>query len=654
MLAPRTTAAASRVSALCRRGTAVAYATAIAITALAVAACGTGSHPRAASAAVAPSCLPAATEHSAKLDGVAVDVSPAPGTATANPHSQVSFLGVPISDIGQVSVVGTRSGGHPGVLRGYSQGDGASFMPEHPFAPGERVTVRAVIGASGAGKPVEFSFAVDTPYSTAAVGPFPNPIAPPSDYQTFHTLPGLQAPVLSVSTPDRDPAAGDIFLSNGPGPGQYGPLIYTPAGQLVWFDQLSGGLVADDVSVQSYEGHRALTLWVGKVPKLGFGQGEDLVLNSHYQTVATVTGGNGLQADLHEFRIAHGDVAYITAYNPIHCDLSSQAGPRNGVITDAAIQEVDMRTGLVRWEWHALDHVNVNDSQYSPSPTNPWDWFHLNSIDPEPDGNLLISARNTWAVYQIQGGTGALLWTLGGFASSFTEPENAKTRWQHDARLLPNGDLTIYDDESQSSPPDSQSRGVTIALDFKTHRARLVSALVHPDQPLRADSQGNMQTLPSGNTLVGWGGVPAISEFAKDGSLLFDAHLPFDMIFYRAFRFPWSGEPLTPPAAAASLNNVSQTIVQMSWNGATDVAAWRVLAGGSPGSLAPQSTIKATGFESSTILPACHPYVAAQALDSTGRLLGTSHTTAVRSYAAADPIRGRSQAGSGRGSVARC
>ena len=89
-----------------------------------------------------------------------------------------------------------------------------------------------------------------------------------------------------------------------------------------------------------------------------------------------------------------------------------------------------------------------------------------------------------------------------------------------------------------------------------------------------------MQTLADGNTLVGYGGVPAISEFAPDGSLLFDAHQPFDMSFYRAFRFPWSGRPLSPPAVLASLNDTGEeTIVHASWNGATDVASWRVLAG---------------------------------------------------------------------------
>ena len=143
-----------------------------------------------------------------------------------------------------------------------------------------------------------------------------------------------------------------------------------------------------------------------------------------------------------------------------------------------------------------------------------------------------------------------------------------------------------------------------IALDFKTHQARLVVAYTHARPPLLAASQGNAQTLANGNTVVGYGGVPEISEYAKDGTLLFDAHLSFELIFYRAFRFPWSARPLTPPAVVANLNNTSEeTIVHMSWNGATDVASWRVLAGTHRGSLAAQATVQTTGFETSTILP---------------------------------------------------
>jgi hypothetical protein len=627
------------------------------MTALAAAGCGSsgtggrslsGSASSPASSGSSPSCLPATLDPSAKLAGVPVDVSPAPGTDTANPQTQISFLGVAVTQIHEVSVVGRRSGQHTGRLHGYSQGDGASFVPDTPFEPGEQVLVRAVIGATKGGKRIGFGFRVATPYSTAAVAEYSNPPAAPTDYQSFDTLPGVQAPILTVTVADHDPAAGDIFMTNGPGPGAYGPLIYTPQGRLVWFDQLSGGVTAEDLSVQSYEGQRDLTFWQGKVLSLGFGQGEDIVMNSNYQTVATIKGGNGLKADLHDFQIAPDAVAYVTAYNPIRCNLSWVGGPRNGVIIDTAVQEIDMKTGLVRWEWHSLDHILVTESETSPPKGYPWDWFHLNSIDPEPNGDILISARNTWATYQLERGSGQILWRLGGLKSSFKMGPGTKTAWQHDGRMLPDGDVTLFDD---GSPGESQSRAVRIALDLKTHQARLISADTHPSPPLLAASQGNMQTLSDGNTVVGYGGVPDISEYAANGSLRFDAHLSFDLIFYRGFRFPWNGRPQSPPTVIAELNNTGlETIVHMSWYGATDVASWRVLAGSHARSLEPQTTIRATGFESSTILPEIfersspktYGYVAVQALNSAGTVLETSHTVPVKSYATLFPASRRS------------
>jgi hypothetical protein len=592
-----------------------------------------------AATAVSPSCLPATLAHTATLPGTDVDVSPAPDTGTASPRTQISFLGAAAAEIRDVSVVGGHSGPHPGRLHGYSQGDGASFTPDAPFDAGETVSVRAAIGA---GKRVGFRFRVDTPYPTGTVAEFHNPQAAPADYQSFHTLPGVQAPIMSVTVPDRDPGAGDILTTNGPGPGQYGPLIYTPAGRLVWFQKLAGGETAENLSEQTYKGQRVLTWWKGRVLSLGFGQGEDIVMDSHYQTVARVPGGNGLKADLHELQIVPHDIAYITAYNPMRCDLSSVKGARGGAIVDTAIQEIDMRSGLVRWEWHSLDHIGASESEVeTPTDRTPWDYFHLNSIDPEPDGNLLISARSTWAGYQLEGGSGKVLWRLGGNSSSFEMGPGTRMAWQHDGRLLPNGELTFFDDGS-NPPIHHQSRAVRIRLDLKAHRARLASAYTHRDPPLLAASQGNMQTLPNGNTLVGYGGVPAISEYATDGALLFDAHQPFDMSFYRAYRFGWSGRPLSPPAVLASRNNTGEeTIVHVSWNGATDVAAWRVLAGRHATALTAKTTVQADEFESSTTLPERYDYVRLQALDATGHLLGSSRTERVVSYAASLPSPGQ-------------
>jgi hypothetical protein len=592
-----------------------------------------GAHSVLTPSGPSPICLPATLNHSAALPGTSVDVSPAPETDSANPYTQISFLGIPVTDIQDISVVGSQSGNHEGHLDGYFQGDGGSFVPYEPFKEGERVVVRAVLEGPGGGQQVGFSFRVDTPYPTETIPSFPNPPAPPSSYQSFVSLPQLHPPILNVTVPDQDSKAGDILTTVGPGPGQYGPLIYTPQGRLVWFDALSGGLAAENLSMQSYEGQRDLTWWQGRVLSLGFGQGEDIVMDSNYQTVARIRGGNGLQADLHDFQLAPNDVAYITAYNPIRCDLTPIGGPRNGTIVDTAVQEIDIKTGLVRWEWHSLDHVGVSES-HATVPTKekpvPWDYFHLNSIDPEPDGNLLVSGRSTWAAYQLQQGSGKILWRLGGTDSSFSMGAGTETAWQHDARMQPDGNVTFFDDGSDPRI-HYQSRGVRVALDLVHHRATLARVYTHPTA-LLADSQGNNQVLyPGENVVIGWGATGGVSEFSKTGSLLFDAHLPPGMSSYRAFRFPWEGHPLQPPSVSAHLLSTGDSIaVFASWNGASDVASWRVLASTEGAdSVEPEATMPDSGFESSILLPEAYTYVAVQALGANGQLLGTSATVKV-------------------------
>jgi hypothetical protein len=588
-----------------------------------------GARPAVGPSGPSPGCLPASLDHSATLPGTTVAVSPAPQSVTANPANQISFLGVPVSDIQDVSVSGSRSGRHGGHLAGYFQGDGASFVPYRHFDEGERVYVRAVLGRASGERRVSYSFLVDTPYPTSGIPGFPNPAAPAANVQSFVSQPSLHPPVLSVTVPDQDPTAGDVMMTAGPGPGQYGPAIYTPQGRLVWFDHLPSGLSAENLREQSYEGHQDLTWWKGNVLALGFGQGEDVVMDSNYQTVASVRAGNGLDADLHDFQIAAGEVAYLTSYNVIRCDLTPLGGQRNGAVVDTAVQEIDIKTGLVRWEWHSLDHVSVRESHAPvPDTATPWDYFHLNSIDPEPDGNILISGRSTWAAYQLQRGSGLIQWRLGGKHSSFAMGAGTSTAWQHDARVLPDGEITMFDDGSNPRI-HYQSRAVRIAIDTRRHRARLVRALTHPS-PLLADSQGNVQTLSDQSSVIGWGAVPYVSEIDPGGRLLFDAHLPAGSSFYRAFRFPWAGHPLTLPTATATVLGGDSTAVYASWNGATAVASWRVLAGASTASLTAVASMPASGFESSITFPHPYAYVAVQALSASGHLLSTSAASAVR------------------------
>jgi hypothetical protein len=595
-----------------------------------------GGFSRARTASAAPPCLPRLPVGSARLAGTAASVSPQPGSEAATPATQISFLGVPPSELADVSVRGSRSGSHAGALEPYSQRDGASFVPSKPFAAGELVSVHARIGRAGARRAAWFAFRVSAPIASAHVASFPNPPAQASSYQSFVSAPALHPPALAVTQADRDPAAGDLLMTSGPGAGQYGALIFNPEGRLVWFGRAGKGQVAEDLSVQRYRGQDDLTWWQGKVLSLGFGQGEDVVADHSYRTVATVRAGNGDAADLHDFQLAAHGVAYITVYNLMRCDLSAAGGRRDGALVDGAVQAIDMATGLVRWEWHSVDHVDVRES-HVPAPANgtPWDWFHLNSLDLEPDGDLLVSARSTWAAYQLDGASGRVLWQLGGRSSSFAMGAGTQTAWQHDARLQPDGTVTLFDNGSNPRV-HFQSRALRVRLDLRRRTASLVHTYVHPGSPLLADSQGNAQALAGGAVVIGWGSVPGLSEVSADGSLLLDAHLPPGTASYRAFRFAWRGQPQSDPAVSARLlGTEDSTAVFASWNGATDVRSWRVLAGANPTAMSVRATMPDSGFESSVTYPAAYRYVAVQAIGAAGQVLASSPAVRVQPAEAA-------------------
>ena len=186
------------------------------------------------------------------------------------------------------------------------------------------------------------------------------------------------------------------------GQGTPGPMIVDQAGNLVWFHPLPAGQQATNLGVQEYEGRPVLTWWQGRILQLGFGEGEDVLYDSSYRLVATVRAGNGYQADLHEIRLTPQGTAWIDAFYPIHMNLSSVHGARAGVLNDSVVQEIDVKTGLVMWEWHALGHISAGESNNPPPPLSyPWDYAHVNSIDPGADGDVLLSARNTWALYDV-------------------------------------------------------------------------------------------------------------------------------------------------------------------------------------------------------------------------------------------------------------
>jgi Arylsulfotransferase (ASST) len=577
-----------------------------------------------AAAQPGPACPPATLDNSALQDG-AVTVSPLAGSRDASPQSQISFLGVPAAELSQISVVGSQTGAHSGRLEPYSQGDGASFLPARPFAEGERVSVRARVRLGGSTGELsdEFAVAHEDRISTT-----PRKIVPGAagEEQSFHSRPELHPPVVTVTAQSPADAEGDEFVAPYGGPGQAGPMIVEPDGALVWFKPLPTHTEATNLQVQEYEGKPVLTWWQGNISEHGFGLGEDVIADQTYTDIAHVRAGNGLQADLHEFQLT----ALITAYEPIYCDLGALGGPEDGAVTDSVFQEVDVRTGLVMYEWTSVDHVGLDESYERASTTSdpfPFDFFHLNSISLAHDGSLLISARNTWTVYDLEPRSGQILWRLGGKHSSFKMGAGTGTAWQHDPRELPDGAISLFD--NGASPKEhSQSRAIVIDVAGAPATATLLDRLTHTP-PLLAESQGSVQALANGDWFVGWGQEPYFSEFSPAGAMLFDAHFPAHDESYRAYRFAWTGTPAHSPAFSFTAGAAGQAgTVYASWNGATQVAAWRALAGASPTSLTSVAQAQRSGFETAIAVPAgtAGPDMAVQALGASGQVLGSSAT----------------------------
>jgi hypothetical protein len=578
-----------------------------------------------ATAQSGPACAPATLNNSALQDGT-VTVSPLAGSRDATPETEISFLGVPAGDISAISVVGSRTGAHSGRLAPYSQGDGASFLPVRPFLAGERVTVRARVRARGSARALldEFQVASQDPISSTPRSTQPGS---PSEVQGFHSRPDLHPPVVTVTAQSPAVAGGDVFVAPYAGAGQGGPMILEPSGGLLWFKPLPANSEATNLEVQEYAGKPVLTWWQGDISVHGFGLGEDVIADDTYTDIAHVRAGNGLQADLHEFQLTPQGTALITAYDPILCNLSAVGGPAYGGVTDSVFQEIDVRTGLVMFEWTSIDHVALSES-YEPadrsSTAYPYDFFHLNSISVDRDGSLLISSRNTWTVYKLAVPSGQILWRLGGRHSNFKMGPGTGTAWQHDPRELPNGSISLFDNGDSPKQHD-QSRAIVVNLNQATGTATLAARLTHTP-PLLVESQGNTQSLANGDWFVGWGQEPYFSEFGPEGKLLFDAHFPPHEESYRAFRFEWAGTPAHPPTFAFQPAGGGAGTVYASWNGATLVASWRVLAGSSPSSLSAVAVVPRSGFETAISVPAgtVGPYVQVQALGAAGQVLGSS------------------------------
>jgi hypothetical protein len=447
-----------------------------------------------------------------------------------------------------------------------------------------------------------------------------SPLARPKEVRSFRSRPELSPPAVEITDRAYGTTPDYIFVAAKKGAGQDGPMIVDDLGRLVWF---SKNRYATDFKVQHYRGEPVLTWWEGEVVA-GHGVGEYVIFDDTYREITRVRAGNGYRGDLHEFSITPSNTALLTAYVATRTDLSPIGGPKEGMAWGGIAQELDIGTGEVLFEWRSLEHVGVEESYRKPpeDPSTPLDYFHINSIDIDFDDNLLISAKGTSTVYKVDREGGEILWRLGGKKSDFEMGPGTRFAFQHDARRQSDGTITIFDN---GAPPQvhEQSRGIVVKLDMDGMSATLVREFTHPEK-LLSTSQGNVQVLPNGNVFVGWGSEPFFSEFSEDGELLFDASFLGEAQSYRAFRLPWSGHPSDDPAVAVERGPDGKLTLYVSWNGATEVDTWQVLAGSDPDQLGPVGSAPWRGFETTVAVRTAEPYVAVQARSASGRVLGTS------------------------------
>jgi hypothetical protein len=489
-----------------------------------------------------------------------------------------------------------------------------------PVQAGTDLTRRAFLARSAAaGAGLLGLVGLDAAWPAAAAA---RSAAAVGDVRRFVSRPDLVPPVLTAAHAARGAAPGYLFLAPSSGPGQRGTLIVDDRGDPVWF-RPTVPATAMNFRAAVFRGRPVLTWWQGQTEH-GLGRGTHVVLDETYREVARLPAGHGRPSDLHEFLLTPRGTALVTSWERVPMDLSRLGGLANGVVVGGIVQELELPSGRVLFEWRSLDHVPVDESQAGMTTRAAYDYFHVNSVELDHDGNLLVSARNTWTIYKLDRGSGEIVWRLGGKRSDFAMGPGTGFAWQHDARRHGGGEeylLSLFDDGA-APQVQPQSKALVLALDLRRRRAAVRHVYRHRPRVL-AHALGSVQVLPSGNVLVGWGTAPFVTEYARDGRVLLDLRLPPGGQNYRALRLPWAGRPLAAPDLAAR-RTASRHLLYASWNGATEAAAWRLEAGVVAGALEPAGTVPRRGFETRLVAPAGARYAAVAALDRRGRPLRRS------------------------------
>ncbi|TIA19652.1 hypothetical protein D6C80_02830 [Aureobasidium pullulans] len=459
-------------------------------------------------------------------------------------------------------------------------------------------------------------------YQFSKYGPYPR--------QRFFSDPEVIAPVPNIIVPPQQGISPEKLITWAPHGDQvpiHGPqLLDAETLSVVYqapaFDEDNFG-----ISVQSCNGSDYLVWWSGTNID-GRAAGHFYMLNSTYHSVFNISS---------------------VVYEPKPFELEDFGLQDNSWLLDSYIQEVDLATNELVFQWRASDHIDLHDSLWLPQiagenaewqglrKQNAWDFFHINSVEKDWKGNFLISARHTNAIYYIDGVDGSVLWTLGGKQNQFEDLNDGYATdfsWQHHVRWVDEEltTISVFDDRNCRKSTDPISRGALITLDFDAMTASLKHNYRAPSH-IESFRKGSMQVLPSSNVLLGFGNQPAFTEYAPNGTILSNVLMGPVMAGYdretadnyRSLKVNWTGTPHWSPKIAAGPTLVNATdlmdaadgnvrdwvearndTVYMSWNGATEMKGWMVFAAAHPLELDIMAslfaTVNKTGFETGVLV----------------------------------------------------
>ena len=268
----------------------------------------------------------------------------------------------------------------------------------------------------------------------------------------------------------------------------------------------------------------------------------------------TAVGAVGSPTDAHELRLLpNGDYLLFTYAIEQGIDLTGlETFGADETMANCEIQELDP-AGQEVWSWLASQHVDPVNESLEPA-TNAVagqtvvDPFHCNAIDVDTAGNLLVSMRHANAVFYVDKTTGIVQWKLGGTSTNrdgatyiqiVGDPETA-FNMQHDARFLPNGDVTVFDDHGAPTTT-GVARGVEYAVDHTANTATMVWQFLGDHSSLY---EGSFRREDDGESVICWGGSSsptdprAITEVDPNGNDVFDIAFSPIAAPYRGIKVP--------------------------------------------------------------------------------------------------------------------